>query len=368
MDAFGKFYQSTADRLRGKINQYNEALRQDSDNLLVPVKEGLADLNEGGKLLRGVLVCLGYHMTGKNSCAYADGMAMAFEIFQTGVLIHDDIIDQAELRRGKKTIKTRMEDDLSQRGVRPLTSSDSLAHVSESAAVCAGDLLLYEANRYLIKSYAKNKNPGALLLAYDDIIINTIRGELLDVILPYELQDPSLSEEKSDELLEKSVMEIYHLKTSCYSVVGPLHMGMLLGEADPSDIRKTDDFADELGIAFQIKDDILGIYAEEGELGKDIGSDILEYKQTILYAWLKKHDPVSFHELLKYYGKPELTKKDLMAVRGIFKTSGALSYAERKMADCFEHARHKLSDMDFLRNCDRKILEDFISYLAIRKK
>ena len=368
MDAFLDFYEKNSARLTGKIKSYNESLMKDSNPLLVPVKEDLADLNAGGKLLRGVITCLGYRITGKNACAFADGAAIAFEIFQSGVLVHDDIIDHADTRRGKETIPVRMRESFDKRGIKPLTGADSLLHISDSAAICAGDLLLFESNMYLAKTYAANKNLGAFIQEFDGIILNTIRGELLDVILPYELEERSRTDKGSSDLLNKSVIDIYHLKTSCYSVVGPLHMGMLLGGAKKPQMADVDSFADDLGIAFQIKDDLLGIYGDETKLGKSVGSDISEYKQTILYAWLKGHAPSYFEKLLELYGKPDISVEELEKVRTIFTDSGAYAYASSKMTACFESARRKLDKLTFLRKSDRKILEYLISYMETRKK
>ena len=106
---FLDFYQTGVKRLSAIARAYNRSLKKDPNPILRIFKEDLADLNEGGKMLRGVLVGLGLKLAGETEIEKSDYLALAFELFQTGVLIHDDIIDNAETRRGKFTIHRRYE-------------------------------------------------------------------------------------------------------------------------------------------------------------------------------------------------------------------------------------------------------------------
>ena len=190
-------------------------------------------------------------------------------------------------------------------------------------------------------------------------MLDTIRGELLDVILPWETgpADP-----ESGEALIRSIFDIYRLKTARYSVVGPLHLGMLLAGADRRAMEEVDSFAEDLGVAFQIKDDLLGIYADEQTMGKDAGSDIAEGKLTLLYAHVRKEGGARLSELERYYGRPQASAEAVEAVQRIFSESGAKAYAEREMEKCFAKAQRKLRNMEFLAEEDRAILQGFIEY------
>ena len=280
-------------------------------------------------------------------------------MFQTGVLIHDDIIDNAEIRRGKFTITRRSEDRSRLRQIRMSAESESVESLAKSTAICAGDLGLYLANARIAESYAADPLCAQVIACFDRIVLDTIRGELLDV---------SLTEEERLRLLEQSVKEIYHLKTSCYSVIGPLRLGLLLGGADEASMRAMDRFGDELGIAYQIMDDILGIYSEADYLGKDVGSDISEYKQTILYLYVRSQAPEYYEELSRYYGKRQVSVDELEEVRRIFRESGALDYARSVMDACFARAERKLSRMRFVGREEREILKGFISYCRTRNR
>lgn len=367
--SFQEFYVSSKERLGEKMDQINGALRADTHPLISPFKEDFTDLNSGGKMLRGVLVNLGASLAGCEDPSVSDPLALAFELFQTGVLIHDDVIDQAESRRGKKTVHRRYEDRLIERKIPMVSKAETPGKVGMSAAVCMGDAGLYYANRLIADSFREDQRCGTLILYFDQVILDTIRGELLDVVLPCELQDSALSEKERADLLNRSVMEIYHLKTSRYSVVGPLHLGMMMGSLSEEEMETVDAFADHLGVAYQIEDDILGIYGDEKKMGKDIGSDVSEYKQTVLFVYVRtKEDGSDWLRLKKFYGKEHLSFEELEEVRDIFRTSGALDYARKLAARCYEDAGCELSKMTFLSEEKKQLLYGLIAALKGRSR
>lgn len=377
--AFRDFYSETKARLDREMKEYNQKLADDENAVIRPFMEALGDLNSGGKMLRGMLVVLGYRiacrikneakaLAPESDPVYADSLALAFELFQTGVLVHDDIIDRAETRRGKRTIQNRYAKRLTEQDTPMAAAGISAGHVADSAALCAGDFGLYLANLMIAESYEGNEQLGRLVSYFDETVLETIRGELLDVVLPYEFQSLSDDEEERAKLLERSVRDIYRLKTARYSVVGPLHLGMLLGRAEKEELQAMDLFAEDLGVAFQIQDDILGIYADPETLGKDVGSDISEYKQTILYAFVRAYAREYEEKLLLYYGKEHVSEDDIAAVRNLFRESGALGFARSRMDACFKRAENLLGGMDFVHEEERRILRGFIAYLRSREK
>ena len=373
MTAFGQFFSESRKEIGREIAQRNRKLKKDSNPFLKTAKEDLAELNEGGKLLRGTLVRLGYrtalHMNGKDvsDLRYSNALSAAFEMFQTGVLIHDDIIDNAATRRGRYTIQRRYEQRMAVRGTKMLSQADDIKDVARSAAICIGDYGIYEANRILAEAYDEDPSAAKLIAYFDEVVLNTIRGELLDVVLPYELQEVSYDMKEGQRLLEESIRDIYHLKTACYSLIGPLHLGMMLGGADESSMRAMDRFADDVGIAYQIMDDLLGIYADSEVLGKDVGSDIAEFKQTILYMYVRTQKPEYAEELLRYYGRKHIDGETLSEVRRIFRESGAYDYAQDAMRSCFIRAEKRIGRMSFLNADDKFIFRDFLLWCQGRK-
>jgi geranylgeranyl pyrophosphate synthase len=374
LEAFRKFYEETYKRLEKKTHAYNRSLKKDDNPIIRPFMEDLADLNQGGKMLRGMLVVFGYqiakHARGASDIdlSISDALAQTFEMFQTGVLVHDDVIDNAAQRRGKITVHRRYEHRLDVRDIRMVSGIEKPQEIAKSVGICVGDLGIYYANKLLADSYGSDPALGQLISYFDDIVIQTIRGELLDVVLPYEIQDPGIGEEERAKLLEKSIYDIYFLKTAGYSVIGPLHLGMILGGAEPKEMAALDRCARDIGIAYQIMDDILGVFADPKILGKDVGSDVAEYKQTILYMYVRTMKPEFAEELLQYYGKKHVTSRDIEQVQRIFEESGALAYAQSVLADHFESAERKISRMKFMDAEDKKILRGFISYCKGRRK
>ena len=372
--AFSAFYSDSLNRLTKKTNAYNKVMRKEPNPIIRPFREDLADLNTGGKMLRGMLVNLGYqiavHMNGEAACnaAESDMLALAFEIFQTGVLVHDDIIDNAGTRRGKITVHRRYEHRLNVRETKMVAAGEKPGNLAKSAAICVGDLGIYYANKQIVDYYAQNEHLAALIGYFDDIVVQTIRGELLDVVLPYEIQDDKYRPEEKKKLLEKSIWDIYYLKTAGYSVIGPLHLGMILGGADEKQMKALDRVAEDIGIAYQIMDDILGVFADPEKLGKDVGSDITEFKQTILYMYVCTMKPEYEEELLQIYGKKRISDAELDEVQRIFRESGALSYAQEMLGDCFERAEKRLARIKGMSKEDKAILRGFITYCKGRRK
>ena len=158
-------------------------------------------------------------------------------------------------------------------------------------------------------------------------------------------------------------MEIYKLKTSYYTIVGPFVLGMILGNSKDEDIDKFKNILINLGIAFQIKDDILGIYGKSKVIGKSTSSDIEEFKQTILYSYIKINKHEYLDELLKYYGKKNKTKE----IQDLFIKSGALEYATNKMNSLFCETTHNIKMLNIKEDI-KNILLGFIKFLEIREK
>ena len=350
---FIKYYNNTKINLAKYIDQFNDELLNENSIIIKDNLKQFANLNSDGKLIRGVLVNLGYKII-KEESDYSYPLALAFEVFQTSILVHDDIIDNDDLRRGKTTIHAYNYDKYYK-----LTKSSKSKELSNNLAICIGDLGFYKANYIISNNYKNDSNLGNILDYYNEVVINTIRGEILDVVLPFN------EEFKLDNnSLEENILEIYKLKTAYYTIVGPLSLGMILAGCSKEKLKDIEKIGYTLGIAFQLQDDMLGIYGEE--IGKPVGSDIEEFKQTLLYAYTKKNKKY-YDELLKVYGK-KVDKNSLSKVREIFKNSGAYSYTLDMINNLYEESEKVLNDIDWLKEEDKEIIIGFIEYLKNRRK
>lgn len=331
----------------------NELLSSDENEIIKQALMELARLNSGGKFIRAYLISLGYRIFGGVDDAYLP-LAVSYELFQTSILIHDDIIDEALLRRGKDTIQVSYSKNYNN------IDEKVKQNLSNSQALCIGDLGYYLSNKILIDKYGNNKNISNILKEYNDIVIKTIKGEMIDVELPIKVKYCNYNKR-----LETSIFDIYHLKTSWYTIIGPFRLGMALRG---SNVDIFDEMLDNIGVAFQIKDDILGIFGDTKLMGKQVSSDISEFKQTILYSYIKDQNQEYINELLEYYGKKELSESDIKKVQDIFIKSKALDYALESQEKFFDKS---ILLLDSINNIDQEyisILKGLISFLKMREK
>lgn len=307
----------------------------------------LTDLNQifvesfvGGKYIRGTLVKLGAEMAGvKNNDIIK--VAAAFEILHTALLIHDDLIDKSAIRRGKSTVHTLLGNN----------------HYGISQAICFGDIGLFLANKLIADSSINPAVKNKIISEFSQIILNTLLGEMLDVKTAYEKIKK-----------EKDVMTINKLKTAYYTITGPLSVGSMLGKINHINFTAIETFGEYLGVAYQIQDDILGVFGDEKILGKSTTSDIKENKNTLLIAYaLKQASPTQKHILRKYYGNKYASQKHYEQIKNIFVNTGALSYAEKKMAN-FVHKSKQYIPQITKNKLFQNYLQEFAAMIISRKR
>ena len=360
LTSFYLFYQTEVKKIEKEMNKWNKTFINKKDNVLV--KDAMSKfvfMNSNGKYLRALLIALGYFIATKNDDNSYLPLAAAYETFQTAILVHDDVIDNAEIRRGKKTIHKKYFEKFDKYDLKDSSFEEKKNNTGNSIGICVGDIGFYISNNMIVESYMEHPNLAKVLKCYNDIVINTGKGELIDVVLPFNEQYYS-----KNKCLEKDIMEIYNLKTSWYTIVGPCSLGMILGGNSERVIESITKALSPLGIAFQIKDDILGIYGNAKNIGKSNTSDITEYKQTILYSYTVNNTEYK-EELKKYYGK-SLSEKEFNKVREIFEVSGAKKYAYTNMNELFEESKKLVMKNRNIPTYYKEILLGFITYLEIR--
>lgn len=341
--SFISFYFPVLLKFENGIRKFNNNLQEPTKNVLInEALEHFAHLNSDGKFLRGTLIALGYQNGGKNDDAFLD-LALAYETFQTSILIHDDAIDKGDTRRGKPTINNIYGEKFNQ--------LDDREHIASSLSICIGDLGFYMANQIIVSKYYNHPQLAAVLKYFNDVVMKTACGEFIDVYLP---------NVKQMENIEPLIMDIYKLKTAVYTVTGPYCLGMILSGNSKKDVEKFESILMDIGVAYQIRDDIFGVYGKY--IGKSVTTDIEEFKQTILYSYTIGTSYKD--ELLKYYGK-KVTKSELAIVRDIFIKSGAKEYAEKKMKMLFDRARRNIENSDIN---NKNALLGLMVYLEISSK
>ncbi len=260
-----------------------------------------ADRMVGGKMIRGTLVRLGYALHHGEDLDSIMRPALAIEILHSSLLIHDDIMDLSQMRRGKPSVYQVL--GASKHGI--------------SQAICLGDLGFFLSMHLLAQSQFASEPKNKALAALSKIITETVFGQMLDAELS---QTASVS--------EKEVMLQYKLKTAYYSIVSPLSIGGILAGASDDWLLSVKKFGEYLGIAYQIQDDILGVFGDEAVLGKSTSSDIEEGKRTVLFAYCLSHGSPEHQEIIKnLYGKGKLTEEEQLLVKKVLIESGSLLYS-----------------------------------------
>lgn len=350
---FLEFYNKEKKKLEDKIKEFNNNLKEDNQ-IINNNLDSFKKLNSNGKLIRGILIELGYYLL-SNDTKYAMDLALAYEVFQTSILVHDDIIDQDDIRRGVKTIHSVNKDNY-----KIINDKNIINHLSNSIALCMGDYGLFTANKIITDSYLNDDNLGKILTCYNDIVLKTIKGEILDVVLPYD------SKYKGIEIdtLKDSIMNIYKLKTAYYTIIGPLILGLTLKGATTKQKEDIELFGEKVGIAFQIQDDILGIFNDN--IGKITGSDIKEYKQTLMYYYIQTTKYKD--EFNKIYGTDDLSDENITRIKELLIKSKSYEYAHNTMNNLYDESLELLNNISWIDTNKKELLRGFVEFLRNRNK
>lgn len=353
--SFLLYYKDCLEKIVNNNSLIMTSLKKEDNLVIKDAVNDFNDLNQNGKCIRGTLIALGeYFAKGKNE-NYIN-LASAYETFESAILIHDDIIDNAKYRRGKLTIQERLSKAYLNKREGKKYFNETLK-MADSIALCVGDYGLFQASKIIYDNYYNHPLFYKILSTYNDIVDKTIKGEVLDVFLPF------ASKYHFKKIEEEDVILTYSLKTSYYTIRGPFTLGYLLGgKVLPQDME---DILNNMGIYFQIKDDLLSIFKDKETLGKSNVSDIKEFKQTILYTYIINTEYKN--EFLKIYGKKNITNKKLKKIRELLTLSGALKYSEDYLDNLYYDSLDKIENLN-LKEEDKDLLKGLLIYLKIREK
>ncbi len=266
----------------------------------------------GGKRMRPVLVLM--------ACDFFDGdaskaihAAIAIELFHNFTLVHDDIMDKAPLRRGKATVHEKW---------------------NESIGILSGDVMLVKAYQELCRS--EKKLLPQLLDIFNDVALSVCEGQQLD--MNYE----SLSKVSIAQYLK-----MIELKTAVL-LGASLKAGAIIGGAKEEDAQRLFEFGKNIGIAFQLQDDILDVYADADKFGKQKGGDIIANKKTYLLLKameMAENNRYMKEELFMWINAPHFEAKEKVeAVTGIYNFLNVKELARNEMK------KHYAAAMDCLKN------------------
>lgn len=295
---------------------------------LIPVCDALESfLLEGGKRLRPLFAYAGFIATGK-VVASADIRAFAsLELLQACALIHDDLMDRSDTRRGKLAIHRHFENLHQQAAM-----NGAADQFGEAAALLLGDLALVWSDNLLHTSGVASESLLSALPVHDEMRIELMAGQYLDV---RETGEKSPSVERS--------RRIARYKSGKYTIERPLHLGTALAISDSPARRKLisslSAYGLPLGEAFQLRDDLLGIFGDPAVTGKPAGDDIREGKRTVLLAMsLERADVPSAQLINSYLGRENLSASDIDLVRELITKTGAVKDVENLIEELLSSA------------------------------
>jgi geranylgeranyl diphosphate synthase type II len=289
--------------------------------------ETLETSTAGGKRVRpGILMTAYQHLGGTNITAAAR-VGAAFELLHTALIIHDDVIDLDFVRRGHDNVSGTYRSLAETAGQTP----EAARHRGMSAGIIAGDLALTGAFRMLDTVDTDPDTRLRLAAILDDAVFASAAGELIDVDFSSSPGAPPVPE----------ILDMERLKTAVYSFEAPLQAGAVLAGANDDVVATLGDFGRDTGIAYQLVDDLLGVFGKQSATGKSNLSDLREGKRTALISHAAQGP--YWAELSHLIGCPDLTPEEADRARELLITCGARDYA-RSLAE--EHAARARAHLD----------------------
>ncbi len=282
-------------------------------------------LSLGGKRLRPMLVLLGYGLQKEDPESIIE-QALTVEIFHNFTLMHDDIMDEAPLRRGKPTVHEKWDN---------------------TVAILSGDTMMVKAYDQLLKT-----DPDLLPLAlkkFNTCAIEVCEGQQLD-----------MNFENEETVTDDQYIEMIRLKTAV--LLGfSLEYGGLLAGMDEKDQRQLRQIGEKAGIGFQLMDDLLDVYGDQKKFGKQVGGDIVSNKKTyLLIKALELADESQKTELTNWLNKSEFDVAEKVdAVKNIYQEIGIYELTQTKMNSYYDQAFDILDQLEANENGKIQLVQFF---------
>ncbi|MFJ5695317.1 polyprenyl synthetase family protein [Arthrobacter sp. NPDC093125] len=323
-----------------------------------PIMGSISNLVTGGKRLRALMCYWGWRGAGGPAAAEDVITAgAALELFQAAALIHDDIIDRSDTRRGGPSVHRRFSQLHESQGW--ALDSERFGH---AAAILAGDLCLSFSEEAFTEIGEQAASGSRARLIFNLMRAEVMAGQYLDIL-----------EEVAGPVRDRAgavsrAQSIIRFKSAKYSTEHPLALGGALGGATDDLLRGYSAFALPLGEAFQLRDDVLGVFGDPVTTGKPAGDDLREGKRTVLVAFaLDLSAPEESAFIDAKLGSPDLGEEDVTEIRRIIADSGAL-HATEVLIEEFGAAAYEALELlpldDLPKTALRKLAEATVSRAA----
>lgn len=312
------------------------------------IRERLQEMVKEGKMVRGSLVIITHELYDGNCYNDCLKTAGAIELLHTGILMHDDIIDKDDYRRGLKTFQRQYRDFAEGKNI------NQEHHFGLSMGIAGGDVSFFLGQNLLARlDCGPVKSSEVQKLVFREFA-NVGLAEQVDIYAGY----------SSDELTEKEIIDLYTNKTARYTFSLPLKAGAVLADVDEDEKQKLYNLGKKLGVIFQLKDDELGLFGDEDKVGEDIGSDLDEDKKTIHRLLLLEKLPEDEEEKVREKLGTELSGEEREQITELMEREGVKQEVGERMEELAEEAFDMIEELeldedsrDFLRDATKFCLE-----------
>ena len=326
--------------------QFNPVITQNLEHISTFLKSG-------GKRFRPAMAYFGYKLIAKNEDPKIWSIGIALELFHCFALIHDDIIDKSLIRRSGPTIEA-----VYQSQFQATHPEIDFKHQAMSAAILSGDFALVLANQLIAKDFGASDQADLQNLYYT-MQFELVAGQMDDCF------GVGLSD--LDDLEQERIVSMLKTKSGNYSIQKPLLMGAILAGASATQLQVLKSSGEKLGLVFQIKDDILGIFGLSEQIGKSNTSDILEGKKTLLMTKAYSlASPEQRQKFVKVLGNSDATQVDIDWLKDCIARSGVVQELEKYCLDLVQEAKNELSEAFEAGNQALQFLLDLADYLYQR--
>lgn len=289
----------------------------------------LGDAAGGGKRFRSGLLTAAYRAWGGTDMHAAATVGAAIELLHTAFLVHDDVIDGDDTRRGRLNVSGAHLEQARSAGV----PDQRAREYGAAAGILAGDLALAAALRTLAFAPVPQPTGRRLFDLFDSALHTTAAGELADVWMSLGADHPSLPE----------ILSAEERKTGAYSFTLPLQAAAALAGAPECSVESAGDVGRLLGLSFQLADDLLGVFGDPADTGKSVLSDLRSGKQTPLVAHARS--TAWWPAIEPYVGRPDLSDEQAARVRDMLTASGSRGFVRELAGDYAEDALAAAVDM-----------------------
>ncbi len=319
---------STADAVLGRLLDEGRGRAVATDPDHVRLWDALACATDGGKRFRPALLQSAHDALGGDLSFAAVEVGAALELMHTAFVIHDDVIDGDLVRRGRPNVSGSFR----ARALADGADEADADNYGRTAGILAGDLALTTAVRTVATCGAPTDVVRRLLDLFDEALHTTAAGELADVRLTLDPAPASLAESVAMEAN----------KTGAYSFALPLQAGAVLAGADDSTVLRLGEAGRLLGIAFQLEDDLIGVFGDSSVSGKSSTCDLRTRKQTPLLIHARATP--EWEQIRLLLGR-DLDEDELAEVRGLLTASGSRRFVEELAQEQLIQARSAFADL-----------------------